>query len=255
VQEHLKEGMVVNIKGDLKYSLYNDNVQVKKEIKSIFLSNVDDSSKYKATFTQTLYLDKDSVGKLDRDKAVFPIYARVIDYTKMYKDKEVKQNIGFNKTFELAVDKVNPENTKKVLEKVFKVKKGITEITVEGDILEGQTIVNVKPEDIPEDIKMLIDTGYYTIEEYAKVAVGNDKEKRFIIKRPVMKLVGEEDKKKPKLMITEDKYSPEDFMFDFMLEEEEEEAELISEDTNEDNVEEEAEADENAWMAALEDNE
>jgi len=71
-------GTVINVKGGFKYTTYNDTVQVKKEIKSIFLSKVDDATKYKATFTQAILLDKNSVGKLDKEKAVYPIYARVV---------------------------------------------------------------------------------------------------------------------------------------------------------------------------------
>lgn len=41
-KEHLESGMVVNVKGRLQYSIYNDNVQVRKTIQSIVLSSVDD---------------------------------------------------------------------------------------------------------------------------------------------------------------------------------------------------------------------
>jgi len=38
IQQHIENGMVLNVKGNLKYQLYNDNISVKKEINSIFLS-------------------------------------------------------------------------------------------------------------------------------------------------------------------------------------------------------------------------
>ena len=60
IKENLKEDMVVNVRGNLKYSSYNDTVQVRKNITSIALSKADDPSKYKATFTQSILLDKDS---------------------------------------------------------------------------------------------------------------------------------------------------------------------------------------------------
>ena len=220
VKEHLEAGTVINLKGNLNYSLYNDSVQIKKEIKSIFLSKVDDPSKYKATFTQTVLLDKDSVGKLDKDKAVYPIYAKVVDYAKFYNEKLIKQNITFMKTFELEVDKEKPENTKKFLEKVLKVKKDITEVTLEGDIIEGQSLVNITEEDIPDDIKELIDMGAYTYEEAVnKLAVGGSKEKRMVIRRPAIKMVGKDDDKKPVILKTEGQYQDEDLVFDFMIEE------------------------------------
>jgi len=249
IEEHLESGMVINVKGSFKYSTYNDSVQTKKEIKSIFLSKVDDLSKYKATFTQTILLDKNSVGKLDKEKAIYPIYARVIDYVKEYNGKEVKQNITFNKTFELEVDKIKPENTKKFIDKVLKVKKDITEVTIEGDIVEGQSLVNITEADIPDDIMELIEMGAYTMEDAInKLAVGGSKEKKMVIRRPSIKMVGEEDNKKPVILKTEGQYKEEDLFFDFMIENEE-----SDDDSSEDNVGSDTSGDEEdtSWMDAL----
>lgn len=247
VQEHLKDGMVINVKGSFKYSTYNDSVQVKKEIQSIFLSKVDDVSKYKATFTQTILLDKDSIGKLDKEKAIYPIYAKVVDYVKEYNGKEVKQNITFRKTFELEVDKTKPENTKKFLDKILKVKKDITEVTIEGDIVEGQSLVNITEADIPDDIMELIEMGAYTMEEAVnKLAVGGSREKKMIIRKPSIKMVGEEDNKKPVILRSEGQYKEEDLIFDFMLEDEQ-----SKESENDGDTEEDSE-DDTSWMDALE---
>ena len=56
--------------------MYNDELQVKKEINSVVLSKVNDSSKYCAKFTQTMLLTKDSLGKVDKATGILPIYAR-----------------------------------------------------------------------------------------------------------------------------------------------------------------------------------
>jgi hypothetical protein len=226
IKENMQNGSVVNVKGELKYSLYNDNVQVKKEIKSIFLSGADDKTKYKAVFTQTVLLDKDSIGKLDKEKAVYPITCRVVDYAKTFNGKEIKQNISFFKVFELEVDKTKPENTKKFLDKILKVKKDITEISLEGDIVEGQSLVTVTEADIPDDIKELIEMGAYTMEEaISKCAVGGSKEKRLIIRRPTIKMVGDDENKTPVIVKTESQYTEEDLIFDFMFDDVETEKE------------------------------
>ena len=252
VQEHLKEGMVVNVKGGFVFKIYNDSTTVTKEIKSIFLSKVDDVSKYKATFTQSILLDKDSVGKLDKEKAIYPIYARVIDYTKEYNGKVVKQNITFKKTFELEVDKIKPENTKKFIDKVLKVKKDITEVVIDGDIVEGQSLVNITEADIPEDIMDLIEMGAYTMEEAInKLAVGGSKEKKMVIRKPAIKMVGEEDNKKPVILKTEGQYKEEDFFFDFMIEDKEEEEEDLETTDTEDSDENEDATEDTSWMDAL----
>lgn len=256
IQEHLEDGMVINVKGDLKYSIYNETVQIKKEITSVFLSRVDDPANYKATFTQTVLLDKDSVGKVNKEKASYPIYAKVVDYTKMYGDKEVKQNITFDIVLELEVDKAKPENTKKFIDKVLKVKKDVSEVSLEGDLVEGQSLVNITEDDIPDDIKELIDIGAYTLEDaISKMAVGNgSKEKRMIVRKPSIKMVGDDEDKKPVIQKRDNAYKIEDFMFDFMFEDEDADTD---DDTPPFDVESEdaKEADDMSWLDALGDDE
>lgn len=53
---------VVRVKGSIKYKVYNGNIQCEKEIKSIYLSEVEED-KFKAEFTQTVLFDKASFGK------------------------------------------------------------------------------------------------------------------------------------------------------------------------------------------------
>ena len=159
----------------------------------------------------------------------------------------VKQNIAFDKIFELEVDKIKPENTKKFLDKVLKVKKDITEVTIEGDIIEGQSLVNITEADIPADIMELIDMGAYTMEDAInKLAVGGSKEKKMVIRRPAIKMVGEDDNKKPIILKTEGQYKDEDLLFDFMIKKEESE-----ESDAENNEEEEKDEEDLSWMDAL----
>ena len=86
IKEHLTDNMVVNVRGTLRYSLYQNNVQVRKNITSIVLSKVDDAAKYAARFTQTILIDKDSASlkNIDKDKGVMFVEARVLDYLKEY---------------------------------------------------------------------------------------------------------------------------------------------------------------------------
>ena len=76
IKEHLEDGMIVNVRGQLRYSMYNDKVQCKKEINSIFLSKAEPKD-YRATFVQTMLLDKDSAGKdtIDTEKKVMYVHA------------------------------------------------------------------------------------------------------------------------------------------------------------------------------------
>lgn len=227
VQDNLQDGMVVNLKGNIKYSLYNGNLNVKKEINSIALSKAEDSSKYCAKFTQTMLLKKDSVGKPDKDKGIIPIYGTVLEYVKEYNGKEVKQFIPLEKAFEYEVDLTNRELVEKVIGKVFKVKKGVTEITFEGEFVEGGALVTATEADIPDDIKDLIEIGAYTLEEaLAKCTENVGKEKRMIIRKPVIKMQGDEGSKLPVIQKFENKYTEEDLLLDFMVAKEEKEEEV-----------------------------
>lgn len=253
INENLEDGMVINVKGNLKYSTYNDNVQVKKEINSVVLSKVDDSSKYAARFTQTMLLTKDSVGKADKDTGVLPIYAKVLDYVKEYKGKEVKTNIPYDKTFEYELDLSNPEMAKKVVDKVFKVQKGVTEVTFEGDLIEGGAVVTATEDDIPDDIKALIAIGVFTMEEaLAKCTVSSGREKRMVIRKPLIKMVEDkEGNKTPTIQKFDKKYEEEDLILDFMLASDDEEEEAEAE-TEVENTDDEAPAnDDNDWLNNL----
>lgn len=220
LNEHLEDGMVVNVKGNIGYSEYEDNVTVKKEITSIVLSKVEDEADFKATFTQTILLGFDSIGKKDPEKNTIVLNAYVVDYVGKPKidgkKVEIKKNITYPKTFEVAINE-NPEITAKMLQKFFKVKKkgSINVLTVMGNLIEGAAIVNITDDDIPDDIKELIEMGLYSEEEAkAKCAVGgNNRERRMVILKPDITYVGQDDERKPTVAFEEGKYEDSDLYF------------------------------------------
>ena len=220
LNEHLEDGMTVNVKGNIGYSEYEDNVAVKKEITSIVLSKVEDEADFKATFTQTILLGFDSIGKKDPEKNTISLNAYVVDYVGKPKidgkKVEIKKNITYPKMFEVAIND-NPEITAKMLQKFFKVKKkgSINVLTVMGNLIEGAAIVNITDDDIPDDIKELIEMGLYSEEEAkAKCAVGgNNRERRMVIIKPDITYVGQDDERKPTVAFEEAKYEDTDLYF------------------------------------------
>ena len=214
LNEHLEDGMIVNVKGTIGYSEYEGNVSTKKEITSIVLSKIDDEADFKATFSQTILVDSKSIGKKNDE-----LVAYVIDYVgkpKIDGEKiEVKKNVTYPKTFEVAINE-NPEITAKMLQRFFKPKKGkITEITVTGNLVEGGSTVNITEDDIPDDIKELIEMGLYSEEEAEKkIAVGNgNRERRMIIVKPDITYVGTGDDRKPTVAFEDGKYDEDDLYF------------------------------------------
>lgn len=219
LNEHLEDGMIVNVKGTIGYSEYEGNVSTKKEITSIVLSKIDDEADFKATFSQTILVDSKSIGKKNDDKGTMELVAYVVDYVgkpKIDGEKiEVKKNVTYPKTFEVAINE-NPEITTKMLQRFFKPKKGkITEITVTGNLVEGGSTVNITEDDIPDDIKELIEMGLYSEEEAEKkIAVGNDnRERRMIIVKPDIIYVGTGDDRKPTVAFEDGKYDEDDLYF------------------------------------------
>ena len=219
LNEHLEDGMIVNVKGTIGYSEYEGNVSTKKEITSIVLSKIDDEADFRATFSQTILVDSKSIGKKNDDKGTMELAAYVVDYVgkpKIDGEKiEVKKNVTYPKIFEVAINE-NPEITDKMLQRFFKPKKGkITEITVTGNLVEGGSTVNITEDDIPDDIKELIEMGLYSEEEAEKkIAVGNgNRERRMIIVKPDITYVGTGDDRKPTVAFEDGKYDEDDLYF------------------------------------------
>lgn len=247
IKEHISDDMVVNVKGNLKYSSYNDNIQVKKNVTSIVLSKVDDPSKFKATFTQSILVDKDSASlkNIDKDKGVMYVDAKVLDYVKEVNGIEVKGQYPYNKQFEFEMDFTNQAACKKIMDKLFKVKKGVTQINFDGEFIEGGAVVTATLDDLPDDIRDLVDMGVYTEEEAcAKCTANGNRERRMVLKKPVIKLVG--DDKVPVIQKFEERYEEDDLILDYLYKNKN------NDDKTTSNVDEETDSDSSMdWLNAL----
>ena len=67
------------------------------------IKDAEDEADFKATFAQTILLDKDSIGKTDKDKNTVELNAYVVDYVGKPKidgkKVEVKKNVTYPKAF------------------------------------------------------------------------------------------------------------------------------------------------------------
>ena len=236
IKEHLTEDMVINVRGNLKYSSYNDVVQVRKNITSIALSKAEDSSKYKATFVQSVLIDKDSatLKDIDKDKGVMFVNARVLDYVKEVNGIEVKGQYPYKKQFEFAMDFSNEAQCKKIYEKLFKVKKGVSQVTFEGDFVEGGAVVTTTLDDLPDEIRDLVEMGVYTEEEAcAKCTANGNRERRMVMKKPMIKLVGED--KTPVIQVFAERYDEDDLYLDYLYKNKPEDNDEAEEESGSDN--------------------
>ena len=302
-QEHLEDGMVVTVKGELKHELYDGNVNIKKNITGLFISKfnepfgliedytteiaeidadetltdeqkekkievlekyieeqkaltVENRKKYRAKFEQGILVDNASAGKFDKERSAYPIDARILAYTKMYNDIEVKTTVPMNVMYEFEIRKGTQDED--VFNYMFgKLKKGIREIVVEGDLMEGgATKVEITWDDVQDDIKALVAIGAYTKEEaLAMGAVKGSTERRMLIRRPVIKKKRNDDTITMIPQVFEDVYKEEDLFLDCMIEAEEEVVKDVETVENDDvpfDMEDDEETDENAWLKDLE---
>lgn len=221
VKDNIENGTVINVKGSLHYSIYKDKVQVKKIISSIALSKADED-KFGAHFTQSILINSDSVlpENIDKSKGTVYVDAKVLDYVKEINGVEIKGQYPMSKQFEYEFP--NPADTaqcKKIVEKIFKVKKGYTQITFEGDFIEGGAVVTTTIDDIPQDIKDLIECGVYSESEaLVKCSSNGNRVQRMVLRRPLTRLVGEE--KIAVLQIFPEKYTEDDLIIDCLDNEE-----------------------------------
>lgn len=179
IKEHLKPGMNVRASGRLQYQTYNGNTTVRKEVNRIVLSDAEPS----ATFIQTVLLNEDSVdlNDIDKDKGCFIVHARVLDYMKEVNGVTVRGQFPLEKAFEFKNDFSNKEKTKKVYTKLLNVKKDVTKVTFVGDFIESGATVTATWEDVPEELRDLVDMELMTEDEaIAKCTVSGSKEKRMV---------------------------------------------------------------------------
>ena len=259
LSEHLENGMEIRVTGQLRYSVYNGNVQVKKEISKIYFKREKDD--YGATFKQTILINKDSVGKADKDKCIFPVTGFVLEKFKEYNGNDLTEGgavkggkfVPLRKMFEYEFSpEVEPEALKRALNLMFKVKKGYNQVTYEGVFVEGGAVIKTTYDDLTDEIKELVDSNIYTLEEALAICTENTgKERRMILRKPIIELVGEEGSKVAQVRKIENIYSDEDFMLDYLIaheEEDEEDPEIEATERTEEAADEVADL---SWMENL----
>lgn len=253
LSEHLTDDTIINVAGNMQYQYYNESVTVQKNIKSIYLSTKTEED-FKSEFRQTILLDTDSIGKLDKEKNTYPIDCYVVDYVGKVDGKEIKQNVVFPQTFYFDIlDMENPDKTKKLLDKFFKPTKkgGILELGVIGTFAEGNVVSTTTLEELDEDVKMMVDLGMITEEEALAKYTNGNRERRMIIKQFITRNDGDAENKRLVIMRDEEKYKQDDLVFLSSLidtdEDDEEEDDKPPFDVDDDNED----GDEEEWLKEL----
>ena len=215
IKEHLTNDTVINVQGNLRYSFYQGNVNMQRDIRNIYLSKAEPEN-FKATFTQSILIDKDSINlkeDVDTDKNCVAIHARVLDYVKELNNNTIKGQYPLPFTFEYDFE--SKEIFEKVYKLLFKVKKNVRQINFEGDFINTGATVQATMDDVTDDVKVLIAMGLYTEEEIlTKYASQGGIERRYVLTRPIIRIEGDAENKQTVPQIFDDRYTEEDLTID-----------------------------------------
>lgn len=191
VKDNLETDDIITVRGNLKYSFYNDNVTMQRDIQSIFLSKAEPKD-FRAIFRQSILIDKESVNPkedIDTEQNRAKIHARVLDYIKELNGVEIKGNYPFYFNFDFDFE--TKEKFTSFYKAIFKVTKGITQVNFEGEFVNSGAVVQATTEDISDDLKALIDIGMYTEEEVLAKYASNNFERRYVLVKPILRKEGD----------------------------------------------------------------
>lgn len=144
----------------------------------------------KATFTQSILIDKDSadIKEIDKTTGILPINAFVLDYLKEINGMEYKAQYPYTVPFEYEFDLTKKELTTKIYQKLFKVSKNVNMITFVGDFVESGATIMPTLDDLTDDIKALIECGVYSEEEALQACADNgNRIRKMVLRKPYIK--------------------------------------------------------------------
>ena len=114
-------------------------------------------------------------------------------------------------------------------------------------------MIQTTEDDLPDDIKELVEMGAYSLEEALALCTENaSKERRMLLTRPVIKLVGEDGSKIPQIQKFDSMYSEDDLVLDYLIEpDDDEEVDEVEDDSETDTTEQDEEIDYDSMLDSL----
>ena len=167
-----KDKLVVDIRGNIEYRYYEGKVNYQKNITSVRVADVVEDD-YAASFTQTIYVDKDCIGKADMERKVLPLNVKVVEYIGKYKNVEVKENIPLEVEMELdATAKIAPW-----LANNIKKSSGYAKAVILGNFVESGSTESFDISTLPAEVQQMIKDGILNESDVQRtVASGNQRQ-------------------------------------------------------------------------------
>ena len=262
LEQHMVDGEVYVVRGELQYQEYNGEMQIKKNITSVTLAKeeiANDPEAHEAKFSTTILTDSNFLGRPDKETMTVILDTYVVDFFNEYNKQEIvrmvngKEKNGLTmpipKSFDFKIAK-DMETTKKLL-KYLKPKRGaVTEIVMEGIFSKSQGELKGEEltiDDLDDDIKFMVEIGAYTLEEaLGKVnfVYGEKTPEKMLLTRPAIKKIENKDGSSTLTVnYTPDKYNEEDLVIEnvlkvnnakFKTNEVDDEEDIFNEETTED---------------------
>jgi hypothetical protein len=173
-----KDSLVVEVRGKIDYNYYEGKVNYQKTIESIALSNAKEED-YTASFTQTVYADKDCFGKPDMERHALPLNVKVAEYVGKYKNVEIKETVPMEVEMELDANaKLAPW-----LANNIKKSNGYAKMTIIGNFVESGSTEAFDKSSLPADVQKYIEDGVLSEDDVIRtVASGNQRKQILMIK-------------------------------------------------------------------------
>ena len=167
-----KDKFVVEIRGNIEYRYYEGKVTYQKTITSVkVVDAVEDN--YTASFTQTIYVDKDCIGKADMERKVLPLNVKVAEYVGKYKNTEIKETVPLEVEMELdATAKIAPW-----LANNIKKSSGYAKAVILGNFVESGSTESFDITTLPAEVQQMIKDGILNEADVQRtVAAGNQRQ-------------------------------------------------------------------------------
>ena len=167
-----KDKLIVEVRGNIEYRCYEGKTQYQKTITSIKVVEVTED-KYISRFTQTIYVDKDCIGKADMERKVLPLNVKVAEYVGKYKTTEIKQTVPLEVAMELDANaKIAPW-----LANNIKKSSGYAKAVILGSFVESGSTESFDVSTLPPDVQKYIADGVLNEEDVMRtVASGNSRQ-------------------------------------------------------------------------------
>ena len=174
LQGTLEDGMVLNVLGDISFRVADDGRTLfTLNIKRVYL-NEKPNPTFHANFTMAVVTDKDcydSAQSIDENGYV-NVDCYVAEYMKSYRGLE-KAVVPL--PFSFAMDTKANTNWKSVITNFFRPQNNfLAETTIEGYIASVGNTQEVTMDDIPDDVKQLVELGLISKEELASIGTNNN---------------------------------------------------------------------------------